>query len=152
MVFTRAYPCCVLRWKFHYIHGGYHSVEIGPWSMVWVWSLSYLERAWNCCPHVIFIYFETCWPQGQVVHRQPERIVCTVEAGSGKQHLQSIVLNIFEMHPKHGIRLNIDWIPHSLNDKADYVSSIQDFDTWKVNPQLFSGIDLLLDPHTVDCV
>ena len=34
-----------------------------------------------------------------------------------------------------------------LNDKADYVSHIQDFDDWKTNPQLFANIDQLWGPH-----
>ena len=53
---------------------------------------------------------------------------------------------------KHGIHLDIDCIPHSLNNKADYISCIQDSDDWKVNAQLFTGIDSLWDPHTVDCL
>ena len=81
-----------------------------------------------------------------------QNVAHIVEGGSGKQHLQSIALNIFEMCFKHGIHLDIDWIPSSLNDKADYISRIQIFDNWKVNPQLFAVIDSLWGPHTVDCV
>ena len=77
--------------------------------------------------------------------------MCIVQAGSGKKHLQSIALNIFETCFEYGIRLDMEWIPHSFNDEADYVSRIQDFDDWRVNPQLFGNIGKLWGPHTVDC-
>lgn len=38
----------------------------------------------------------------------------------------------------HGINLEIDWIPRSLNKKADYLSKIVDYDDWEVIPETFS--------------
>ena len=40
------------------------------------------------------------------------------------------------------------WIPRSLNDRADYISRIVDFDNWKVNQDVFYWMD---GPHTIDC-
>ena len=80
-----------------------------------------------------------------------QNVVRIVEAGSKRQHLQSIALSIFVICFQQGIRLDIEWIPHSLNDKADYISRIQDFDDWKINPQVFSWIDSMWGPHSVDC-
>ena len=45
----------------------------------------------------------------------------------------------------------MEWIPHSLNDKADYISRIRDYDDWKINPDIFSWIDAMWGPHSVDC-
>lgn len=45
----------------------------------------------------------------------------------------------------------MEWIPRSLNDKADYISHIQDFDDWSINPQFFSWVDSMWGPHSVDC-
>ena len=73
------------------------------------------------------------------------------EAGSRRKQLQSIALGIFDVCFKYGIRLDMEWIPHTLNDKAEYISRIQDFDDWKINPQLFASIDRLWGPHFVDC-
>ena len=47
--------------------------------------------------------------------------------------------------------LCLEWIPRGLNDKADYISRIRDFDICKVNPQIFSWIDSLWGPHSVNC-
>ena len=48
-------------------------------------------------------------------------------------------MSIFELCWKHGIRLEMAWILRSLNDRADYVSRIVDFDDWGVQPFLFRG-------------
>ena len=80
-----------------------------------------------------------------------KNVVRIVEAGSNKQHLQSIALSIFEFCFQQGIRLDMEWIPRTLNDKADYISHIQDFDDWKISPQIFSWIDSMWGPHSVDC-
>ena len=44
----------------------------------------------------------------------------------------------------------MEWIPRSLNEKADYISRIKEFDDWMVNPQFFWWIDSLWGHHTVD--
>ena len=51
-----------------------------------------------------------------------QNVVHIVEAGSKKEHLQVIALSIFESCLWQSIRLDVEWIPRSLNDKADYVS------------------------------
>ena len=137
-------------------YGGYHLVEIGPHVAHGQWSEyeASLSSTWRELKAVALVL--SSFASKLAGHRvkwftDNQNVVHIVEAGSGKQHLQSIALNIFEMCFKHGIRLDIDWIPRSLNDKADYISRIQDFDDWKVNPQLFAGIDSFWGPHTVDC-
>ena len=80
-----------------------------------------------------------------------QNVVRIVEAGSKKQHLQVLALSIFETCLQQGIRLDMEWIPHSLNDKVDYISRIQDFDDWRVNPQVFALIDSMWGPQAVDC-
>ena len=74
-----------------------------------------------------------------------------MQAGSGKQHLQSIALNIFETCFKFGIYLDMEWIPRTLNDKADYISRIRDLDDWQVNPLVFANVNAPWGPHSVDC-
>jgi len=59
-------------------------------------------------------------------------------------------MNVFETCFQHGIRLQMEWIPRSLNDKADYISRIVDCDDWQLNPQIFCQLDALWGPHTVD--
>ena len=80
-----------------------------------------------------------------------QNVVRIVQVGSKRQHLQSIALSIFVACFQQGIRLDMEWIPCSLNDKADYISRIHDFDDWKINPQIFAWINSMWGPHLVDC-
>ena len=41
--------------------------------------------------------------------------------------------------------------PRSLNDKADYLSKIIDYDDWELAPEFFQQLDGLWGPYTVDC-
>ena len=80
-----------------------------------------------------------------------QNVVLVVEAGSKKQHLQVIALSIFETCLRQSIRLDMEWISRSLDDKADYISRILGLDNWSINPQFFSWIDSMWGPHSVDC-
>ena len=51
-----------------------------------------------------------------------------MQAGSRQPHLQDGAMSIFEICWKHSIRLEMAWVPRSLNDRADYISRIVDFD------------------------
>ena len=88
-----------------------------------------------------------------VGNRQPSSsfVKRIVDCGSRRQHLQLVALDIFGMCFRYGIHLDMEWIPRSLNKKADYISRIKDFDDWKVNPILFNYIDTMWGPHSVDC-
>ena len=41
-------------------------------------------------------------------------------------HLQEGALAIFELCIKFSLKLEVDWIPRSSNDKADFISRIVD--------------------------
>jgi hypothetical protein len=51
---------------------------------------------------------------------------------------------IFEVCFQNGIELEMKWIPRAHNQLADYISKIQDFDDWKIDPKLFLFIDFSL--------
>ena len=72
-------------------------------------------------------------------------------AGSRKQHLQEGAIAIFDVCFQNGIKLEMEWIPRAHNQLADYLSRIQNFDDWKVDPNLLLFINLLWGLHTVDC-
>ena len=42
-------------------------------------------------------------------------------------------------------------MPRSLNEHADTISRIVDYDDWRLNKTIFSFLDANWDPHTVDC-
>ena len=71
--------------------------------------------------------------------------------GSKRAHLQDGALSIFETCMKFSLKLELEWIPRSQNDKADYISRIVDYDDWRIDPVIFVQLDTLWGPHTVDC-
>ena len=53
-----------------------------------------------------------------------QNVVRIVQSGSRRQHLQDGAMSIFEVCLANNIRLDIAWIPRSLNDRADFISRI----------------------------
>ncbi|CAH3166025.1 unnamed protein product, partial [Porites lobata] len=46
--------------------------------------------------------------------------------------------------------LEVQWIPRTENEKADYISRLIDFDDWQITRDLFLSLEELWGPHTVD--
>ncbi len=59
-------------------------------------------------------------------------------------------LYIFQICLQHDIKLQNEWIPRTKNDLADCTNRIVDFDDWQISPNVFSVLDGMWDPHTVD--
>ena len=135
---------------------GGHIVEVGPDIAHGLW-LEYeasLSSTWRELKAVSLVLASfTAKLEGHRVKwfTDNQNVVRIVEAGSKRQHLQFVALSIFKTCFKRGIRLDMSWIPRSLNDKADYISPIQDFDDWKISPALFAMVDAMWGPHAVDC-
>ena len=70
--------------------------------------------------------------------------------GSKTALLQATALKIFSLSVQYQIRLEPEWIPRGLNERADYLSRIIDYDDWQLNPLVFSELDNAWGPHTVD--
>ena len=79
-----------------------------------------------------------------------QNVVRIVLHGSKKPALQQEALAIFDTSVKGRIRLEPEWIPREGNQIADYISRIVDHDDWMLNPMVFSELDALWGPHTVD--
>ena len=54
-----------------------------------------------------------------------------------KRDLHEISLSIFQLVLRNGIDLEVDWIPRSLNEHADTIGRIVDFDDWGVSFEFF---------------
>ena len=50
----------------------------------------------------------------------------------------------------HSIRLEVQCIPRTENEKANYISRLVDFDDWQITHDLFLSLEELWGPHTVD--
>ena len=96
---------------------------------------------WKVDP-LTFSYYNSLWGQG---------VVTIITKGSRKPHLQDGAVSIFEMCMRHAIKLEMEWLPRSENEKADLISRIVDYDDWKVDPLTFSYYNSLWGPHSVDC-
>ena len=70
--------------------------------------------------------------------------------GSRKPVLQVVALKVFSLIVQNQIRLEPEWIPRDLNERADYLSHIIDYDDWQLNPSAFSELDNCWGPHSVD--
>lgn len=73
-----------------------------------------------------------------------------ISSGSSKGHLQSEALSIFNICCSRGISIEMEWIPRSQNDKADFLSRIYDSDDWGLSWNTFQNIDLVWGPHSID--
>ena len=77
-------------------------------------------------------------------------IISIVAKGSMKTDLQEYALKIYNICLQKNIRLEMEWIPRSLNEKADYISNIVDYDDWGVTQIFFEKIDKIWGKHTFD--
>ena len=71
----------------------------------------------------------------------------------GSMHFELYLLasDIFSFCYNHGINLEIDWVPRSLDDKADNLSKIGHYRGWEIVPEIFQLLDSRWGAHTVDC-
>lgn len=53
-----------------------------------------------------------------------------VEVGSTKLDLHRLAIKIFQFF--FSISLEVQWIPRTENEKADYISRLLDFDDWQI--------------------
>lgn len=62
--------------------------------------------------------------------------------------LHTLAISIFEFCIRNNIELSVQWIPRSLNQKADSVSKLMDIDDWQITSGL---LEQYWGPHTIDC-
>ena len=74
-----------------------------------------------------------------------------VEVGSMREDLHFIAIQIFDFCLKHDIHLELQWIPRTHLQKADYISRILDVDDWQITSSCFHSLELLWGVHSVDC-
>jgi hypothetical protein len=54
------------------------------------------------------------------------------QVGSMKLEYHELAISIFSTCFRANIQLDLQWIPRTLNEQADYVSKSNDFDDWEV--------------------
>ena len=77
-------------------------------------------------------------------------VVSIINKGSMKVHLHELSLKIYKFAIQNSIDLYMEWIPRTLNEKADLISRIIDKDDWQTSIPFFKYIDHIWGPHTFD--
>ena len=70
--------------------------------------------------------------------------------GSPKPHLREVLLEVFKLCFRFGISIEAQWLPREENLRADLLSRFIDKDDWRLNPRVFSMIDMKWGPHSID--
>ena len=70
--------------------------------------------------------------------------------GSPKPHLNDLSKNIFSHCIKFNIAYEGQWIPRTLNDKADFLSKCYDPDDYQLNPILFRMLSNIFGKFDID--
>ena len=66
-----------------------------------------------------------------------------------KCHLQDIALDIYKQCLNYNLSLDVEWIPRTENERADFISRIVDLTTG-ISQDLFLYVDSLWGPHEID--
>lgn len=77
-------------------------------------------------------------------------VVSIVQKGSMKNNLQDLAMNIFQICLEYKIGIEIEWIPRELNEQADYLSRIVDFDDWGIVKTVFDDLSREWGPYDID--
>ena len=73
-----------------------------------------------------------------------------IQAGSMKLDLQILAYSIFTICLNNNISLELDWIPRSENEKADFLSKLVDYDDWGITDEFFDFLNGMWGPFSVD--
>ena len=70
--------------------------------------------------------------------------------GSTALRLQRQALEIFQFCAVNNVSIEFEWVTRSLNEYADSLSRVIDFDDWGVSTDFFAYISSLFGPFTID--
>ncbi|XP_052103318.1 uncharacterized protein LOC127736766 [Mytilus californianus] len=79
-----------------------------------------------------------------------QNCVRIVQARSMKEDLQNLAYSIFCICKEHNIFIELQWIPRTLNSKADYISKMSDHEDWQISNKFFEFLESLWGLFTVD--
>lgn len=64
-----------------------------------------------------------------------------------KKSLHDIAINIFSNCIQNQISLEVEWIPRSENEVADYLSKMYDYDDWSISDTVFQFFNNKWGPY-----
>ena len=95
-------------------------------------------RELMCVKHALQGF--THFLKGQCVkwYTDNKGVATIVKSGSNKVHLHKLAMEFFSHSKEHDIAIDMEWIPRSDNEVADYLSKIVDFDDCGVKDSCIS--------------
>ena len=63
-----------------------------------------------------------------------------IQVGSMRSDLHAIAVEIFQFCANNGIELELQWIPRTEIERADYISRIIDIDDWQISADCFMSL------------
>ena len=73
-----------------------------------------------------------------------------LEKGSRKVYLHELAMAVFSTCVKFNIKLQLQWVPRSQNEQADFLSRIIDADDWQISDNFFQYVNSLWEPAVID--
>ena len=124
LVHTQYNKSCILRCEFNGLRwicsGIGHDVAQGTWSKDEA-TLSSTWRELKAVDQVLRSYAAKLRGHRVRWFSDNQNVVRIIQVGSRKEHLQDGAMSIYEVCMRYGIKPEVDWIPRSLNDNADYL-------------------------------
>ena len=103
-------------------------------------ATSSTERELIAVLHGLIELKEVLDGQAVVWFTDSKNVARIVRRGSMKVYLLNLDLGVYEVTKKHGINLQVQWIPRSENEEADLWSRVTDFNNWGVRAEWFVKI------------
>ena len=124
--------------------------HFAPVRIMWLQGRSSTPRELKAI-HNLVLYYAPMLRHSKVKIFSDNQNACSIiQKGSTKPLLNDIAVDIF-LSSLHGdIQLCPQWMPRSENEQADILSKYIDKDDWKLHPDIFSYLNNLWGPHTVD--
>ena len=126
-----------------------HTEVIGVWNHIEK-SKSSTWREAEAAKRILASNVDQLRGKSVRVFSDNKNVESVLQAGSSKDDLQSVALEVNRFCEENRIGLSVAWIPRSLNEKADYLSRCQDSDDWEIENLIFRKLDANWGPHTID--
>ena len=85
-------------------------------------------------------------------HTDSQAAAKIVDVGSMKSDLHKLAIKIFGPCLRSKIKLEIQWIPRTENEKADFISRLINVGEWQLTESFFATLEGPCGPHSVDCM
>ena len=74
-----------------------------------------------------------------------------IQVGSMRSDLHAVAAEIFQFYATNGIELELQWIPRTEIEKADYISRVIGIDDWQILADCSMSLEESWGVHSLDC-